>query len=106
MLHTNSKLATTKLAFKWVFEVKNHPKIKLESIQILHNNTLKNVEISQMEYDKFYWDYATGTEKIIMNCSVKKKPAKLILLLDKFQNTLFIEADNADMENTIVKYVF
>lgn len=106
MLHTNSKLATTNSAFKWLFEIKAHPKIKLESVQVMHRNTLKDVDLSQIGYDKFHWDYADGTNKIIMNCLVKKKPVRLILLLDNLQNRLFIEADDADLENTVVKYVF
>ena len=106
MLHTNSKLATTKSAFKWLFEIKAHPKIQVESVQVLHRNTLEDVDLSQFEYDKFHWNYADGTNKIIMNCRVKKKPVKLVLLLDNLQNRLFIDADDADLENAVIKYVF
>ena len=106
MLHTNSKLATKSSAFKWLFEIKAHPKIKLESVQVMHRNTLKSVDLSQMTYDKFHWNYADGTNKIIVNCIVKNRPAKLVLLLDNLQNRLYIDVDDEKLEDIVVKYVF
>ena len=106
MLHTNDKLATTKTAFKWLFELKAHPKIHLESVQIMHRNVIKDVDLSNIDYDKFHWAYADGINKIIMDCEVKKQPVKLILLLDNLQNRLFIDVDDEKLENTVLKYVF
>lgn len=106
MLHTSSKLATTQRAFRWFFEIKDHPKIKLESAQILHRNNLKELNLSEIFFDKFCWDYLDGTNQIIMNCRVQTKPVKMILLIDNLQNRLFIEADSAEQEDIVLKYVF
>ena len=106
MLHTNSKIATTKQAFVWFFEIKDHPKIKLESVQLMQRGILKDVDVAKVEFDKFYWNYADRTTQIIMNCTVKRKPVKLVLLLDNLQNRLYIEAENAEIEEYVLKYVF
>ena len=106
MLHTSSKIATTKQAFMWFFEIKDHPKIKLESVQLFHRDRWKDIDINNLSFDKFCWNYTDGTKQIIMNCQVKKKPIKMILLLDNLQHRLYIEADDAEQENVVLEYVF
>lgn len=106
MLHTNSKIVTTKLAFKWLFDIKDNPNLKFDTVRLVQRNIPHTVNLSNTNLDMFYWNYASDIQQIMFNVQFYDEPIKVILLIDNLQNRVFIDANSAEQEQSVLAELF